>query len=105
MNHDVFMNCWTMHQGWKDNKPLSVEELLRRILRLLLALRGRFLCPDGRALLYGILGMVGDPELPIHQRYLYFDYEKIPAIVFRDLAMFFIESGSLGYHGGRPCEL
>ncbi|KAI9148902.1 heterokaryon incompatibility protein (HET) domain-containing protein [Paramyrothecium foliicola] len=88
-NFDAMVNCWTAHQYWKGDKNVTAEELARRLIRLLFALGGSFLCSDERDRLYGILGMVGHPEL---SKQIPVDYQKSAAMVFRDLAVFLIES-------------
>jgi hypothetical protein len=88
-NYDALLNCWTAHQYWKDDKAIPAEELARRLIRLLLTLKGNFLCSDERDRLYGILGMVGHPELSMQ---IPIDYQKSASIVFRDLAVFLVNS-------------
>jgi hypothetical protein len=88
-NIDAVVNCWRLHQSWKDFKTLPEEELARRLILLLYSLKGRFLCSDVRDRIYGILGMVGNPEVTI---YTTVDYQKSAATVFRDFAVFVIEA-------------
>ncbi|KAJ6438485.1 heterokaryon incompatibility protein (HET) domain-containing protein [Purpureocillium lavendulum] len=88
-NIDALLNAWTWHQLWKHDKDLSAQELARRLIRLLFQFKGKFLCSDERDRLYGILGIICAPEssapTPI-------DYEKDAAAVFKELAVFLIES-------------
>lgn len=84
-NIDAVVNCWRLHQSWKDSKTLPEGELARRLILLLYSLQGCFLCSDARDRIYGILGMVGDPEVT---RHVTVDYQASAATVFRDFAVF-----------------
>lgn len=88
-NYDALVNCWTFHQFWKTDKGLAEDELARRLLRVLVALKGKFRCSDERDRLYGILGMICAPDVVVS---LPMEYEKSATAIFKELAVFMIES-------------
>ncbi|KAJ2983498.1 hypothetical protein NQ176_g657 [Zarea fungicola] len=89
-NLDALVICWATMLVWETDETSATQaKQCRRLLILLFALKGKFICSDERDRLNGILGMLGNPKL---LKGVSLGYQDSPATVFKSIAVFVLET-------------